>query len=208
MGKTNGSTYSGQRLQHYVEEHQRDWDEYIQPLTFAYNTQVYRSTETTPFDLVLTRPPSGLELRSIVPQYTVSSTEEPRTLVIDFDKKVRFRPFIAVGDFVYVDRPPRLLTSTERGDLPSDGGEPSVNLLPKTEGPFRVRSATETTVFVDQYGVSNRVSIDRVTQMPRGPHDTTVAAPETDPQAGIPNSPAEYVVDHLIAHRAARSGSQ
>ena len=157
---------------------------------------------------MLTRPPSGLELPSIVPQDTVSSTEDPRTLLIDFDKKVRFRPFIAVGDFVYVDHPPRLLTSTERGDLPSDGGAPSVNLLPKTEGPFRVRSATETTVFVDQDGVSNGVNIDRVTKMPRGPPDTTVAAPATDPPPGIPDSPAEYVVDHLIAHRAACSGSQ
>ena len=45
------------RLQYYVEEHQRDWDDYVQPLTFAYNTQIHRSTEATLFDLVLTHHP-------------------------------------------------------------------------------------------------------------------------------------------------------
>lgn len=40
-----------QRLRHYVEEHRRDWEEYVQPLTFAYNTKVHGLKEVTPFDL-------------------------------------------------------------------------------------------------------------------------------------------------------------
>ena len=135
-------------------------------------------------------------------------TAAQRRYETDFDKKVRFRPVIAVGDSVYVDRLPRPLTNTRRGDLPSDGGAPSVKLLPKMEGPFPVRSATETTVVVDQDGVSNRESFDRVAKMPPGPHDATVAASTTDPLAGIPDSTAEYVVGHLVAHREARNGSQ
>ena len=124
-----------QRLRNYVEEHQRDWDDYVQPLTFAYNTQVHRSTETTPFDLVLTRPPSGLMLSGTVPQDAGTHREDPWTPVQykratlrkvrdaldraqtkliasqkrykdDFNKKVRFRPVVGAGDFVYVDRPP------------------------------------------------------------------------------------------------------
>ena len=195
-----------QLLRNYVEEHQRDSEEYIQPLTFVYNTQVHRLMETTPFDLVLTRPPSSLAQPGTVPQEAVSNTEDPPPMVqfkratlrklrdalertrvkltaaqrwykTDFDKKVRFRPVIEVGDLVYVDRPPRPLTSTERGDLPSDERGPSVKLLPKKEGPFRVRSATEATVVVDQDGVSNRVSIDRIKKMLRGPCDVIVAAP-------------------------------
>ncbi|CDF40922.1 unnamed protein product [Chondrus crispus] len=240
--QTNGQTERFnrtlvQRLRHYVAEHQRDWDEYIQPLTFAYNTQVHRSTETTPFDLVLTRPPSGLALPGTVPQDAVSNTEDPRTPVqykratlrklrdalertrvkltaaqrrykADFDKKVRFRPVIEKGDRVYVDRPPRPLTSTERGDLPSNDGGPSVKLLPKTEGPFPVRSATETTVVVDQDGVSNRVSIDRITRMPRGPRDVTAAAATQPAAGGEPEPAAEYVIDHLVGHRENRTGTQ
>lgn len=41
--ETNGQTERFnrtlvQRLRHYLEEHQRDWDDYVQPLTFAYYT--------------------------------------------------------------------------------------------------------------------------------------------------------------------------
>ena len=138
--QTNGQTERFnwtlvQLLQHYVEEHQSDWDEYIHPLNFSYNTQVYRSTETTPFDLVLTGPPSGLALPGPVPQDAVSNMEDPRTPVqykrvtlrklrdaveparikltaaqrrykTDFDMKLRFRAVVEVGDLVYVDRPP------------------------------------------------------------------------------------------------------
>ena len=186
---------------------------------------------------MLTRPPSGLALPSTVPQDAISHTEDPRTPVqyksaklrklrdalertrvkltaaprrykTNFENKVRFRPVIAAGDLVYLDRPPRQLRSTKGGHLKSDGRAPSFKLLPKTEGPFRVRSATETTVVVEQGGVSNQVSNDGVPKMPPGPHGATVAAPTTGPPARIPDPPAEYVVDHLVANREARSDSQ
>ena len=184
-----------------MEEHQRDWDDYVQPLTFAYNTQVHPSTETTPFDLVLTRPPSGLILPGTVLRDAGTHREDPRTPVQykratlrkrrdaldrartkltasqmrykdDFDKKVRFRPVVGAGDLIYVDRPPRPLKSVARrtraqGTTGTD--ELSVKLLPRTEGPFRVRSATDTTVLIEQDGLENRVSIERVTKMPLGP---------------------------------------
>lgn len=41
------------RLRHYVVKHQADWDQFMQPLAYVYNGQVYRSTGTTPFNLVL-----------------------------------------------------------------------------------------------------------------------------------------------------------
>ena len=128
-------------------------------------------------------------------------TAAQRRYKTEFDRKVRIRPVITVGDFVYFDRPPRPLTSTDRGDLPCDGGAPSVKLLPKTEGRFPVRFATGTTVVVDQDGVSNRVTNDRVTKMPQGPRDVNVAA-TTPPAAGRePETAAEYVVDHLVDRR-------
>lgn len=45
------------RLRHYVEEHRRDWDNYVQLLTYAYNTQVHHSTNLPPFRLVLSPQP-------------------------------------------------------------------------------------------------------------------------------------------------------
>ena len=165
---------------------------------------------------MLTRPASGLTLPGTVLQDTVSKIQDPRAPVqykraklrklrdtlactrvklsaaqrrykTDFNNKVRFRPVIVLRDFVYVERPSRPLSSTERGDLPSDVGGPSVKRLAKTERPFQVGSAKEITVVVDQDGVSNRVSIDLVTKMLRGPHDATVAAPTMERQQGYPN---------------------
>lgn len=43
---------------HYAE-HQRDWDLFVQLLTFAYNTQDHCTTEKTPSSLVLSRQPPG-----------------------------------------------------------------------------------------------------------------------------------------------------
>ena len=224
-----------QRLRHYVEGHQRDWDDYVQPLTFAYNTQVHGSTETTPFDLVLTRPPSGLILPGTVPQDAGTHREDLRTPLQykrvtlrklrdaldraptkltasqkrfkdDFGKKVRSRPVVGAGDSVYVDRPPRPITSVERrtraqGTTGTD--ELCVKLLPRTEGPFRVRSATDTTVLIEQDGVENRVGIDCITKMPRGRRDNVTPATrnESDEEASTPG--AEYVVDFIVGHRTA-----
>ena len=227
-----------QRLLHYVEEHQRDWDDYVQPLTFTYNTQVYRSTEKTPFDLVLKCSPSGLILPSTVPQDAGTHREDPRTPLqynratirklrdaLDcarpkltasqkrykdgFDKKDHFRPVVRAGDFVYVDRQSRPLTSVERGtraQSTTGTDELSVKLLPRAEGPFCVRSATDTTVPIEQDGVENRVSNDRVTKMPRGPGDTVTLATRTESDAEVATPSAEYVVDCIFGHRTARGG--
>lgn len=45
------------RLRHCVAEEQSDWEEYIHPLTYAYNQQVNRSTGTTPFSFAVSRHP-------------------------------------------------------------------------------------------------------------------------------------------------------
>ena len=227
-----------QRLRHYVEEHQRDWDDYVQRLTFGYNTQVHWSTETTPFDLVLTRPLPRLVLPGTVPQGAGTHREDPQTPVQhkratlrklrdaldrartkltasqkryqdDFDKKVRFHPVVGAGDFFYVDRPPRSLTSVERrtraqGTTGTD--ELSVKLLPRTKGPFRVPSATDTTVLIEQDGVENHVSIDRVTKMPCRLGDTVAPATPTEPDAQAAMLRVEYVVDRIVGHRMTRGG--
>ena len=49
-------------LRNYVSEHQSDWEEYASALTYAYHNHVHRSTSTTPFDLMLSRPPPAFSL--------------------------------------------------------------------------------------------------------------------------------------------------
>lgn len=47
------------RLRHYVVEPQNSWDILVQPLLYAYNSQVRRSIEVSPFGLVLKRHTRG-----------------------------------------------------------------------------------------------------------------------------------------------------
>ena len=44
-------------LRNYLGEHLDDWDMYVGLLTYAYSFHVHRTTGTTPFELVLSRPP-------------------------------------------------------------------------------------------------------------------------------------------------------
>lgn len=61
--QTNGQTGGhdnaiATQLPHHKKEHQ-DRDAFLQPLTYAYNSQVYRRTNMTPLSLTLTREPTS-----------------------------------------------------------------------------------------------------------------------------------------------------
>ena len=63
-------------LRNYVNEHQDDWDRYATVLTYAYNNHVHRTTGTTPFDLVLSRPPSAFSLYHSPTSRKAQTTEQ------------------------------------------------------------------------------------------------------------------------------------
>lgn len=46
------------RLRHSVAKHQQDWCLHVQPFSYAYSTQVRRSTNTSPYSLVLSLHPT------------------------------------------------------------------------------------------------------------------------------------------------------
>lgn len=65
-----------------MEDHQTDWDDYLQSRTYAYNVQVHRSTETNLFEVLLTRHPPGIAIRgaepagkSVTPTHELSPTQ-------------------------------------------------------------------------------------------------------------------------------------
>lgn len=62
------------RLHHYVSEHQNVWDDYVQPLTFVYTSEVHKSRYTTPFSLNLSSEPPGSA--NMVPPTVGNSTDE------------------------------------------------------------------------------------------------------------------------------------
>lgn len=114
--------------------------------------------------------------------------------------KVRFRLVIAFGDFIYVDGPPRPLTAVERRAMRQDGTDTvdvAVKLLPNTERLFRVRVTTDSTVVIDQDGVSNSFSTNRVTKMPPRAPGTVTAAPPTDTEQEAEAPTTEYVMERL-----------
>ena len=51
-------------LRKYVGDHPKDWDLFSDVVTFAYNTQVHRTTKIAPFELVLARAPRSLALHA------------------------------------------------------------------------------------------------------------------------------------------------
>ena len=66
--QTNGQTerYNqtlATRLRIYTDRNNSDWDRLIEPLTYAYNAQVHRTINQTPFILILTRPPQDIIVR-------------------------------------------------------------------------------------------------------------------------------------------------
>lgn len=87
---------------------------------------------------------------------------------VNFDRKVTYRPVMRTGDFVFIDKPPRTLRPGPEQTI-EDNLDRSRKLLPISEGPYRVQSATDTVVKVLQDGVTVSVSIDRVTKVPNDP---------------------------------------
>lgn len=138
------------RLRHYVEEPQRHWDDFLQPLTYAYNIQVPQSTEPTPFGVVWTRQPPGLIFAGTAPQAAgvapkdgstpvqykratlrklsdvldraqIKLTAAQRRYKDELDKRVQFPPVIQEGEKINVDRPLRTYRATERRDRDGHG---------------------------------------------------------------------------------------
>ena len=111
-------------LRHYIAENQRAWDLYLPWLGFAYNSTVHRATQTTPFELILSRPPRPLALEDLdddcSPSYSRAKAIQTfraayckakssllaaqRRYKKYFDKLVKQRNSdLKVGDSVYLD---------------------------------------------------------------------------------------------------------
>lgn len=119
------------RLRRHINEHQNDWDNYVQPLTYGYNAQVHCTTKTVLFSLMLSREPPGaiirkksrssedyitmkpvLEKQKVLENLRLHRKQAKRALQKAresykryFNKKVRHRPIIKTGDWAYIKNP-------------------------------------------------------------------------------------------------------
>lgn len=51
-------------LRHYIADHPRTWDEFMDALMYAYNTKPHSSTGFALFELVVVRPPPTLSIKA------------------------------------------------------------------------------------------------------------------------------------------------
>ena len=218
------------RLRHYVAENQRDWDEFVQPLTYAYNTQVHRSTGRSPFDLVLAQAPANpsLPTDTALPTLPANATRQQVELSLlrrlantiaqarsnlktaaarykyYHDRTARQTPRLCPGQLVYVDRP----TKNHRVRK-QDEHLVASKLSSKSYGPFRVISATDNTATIDEHGIEHVVSVDRLTVDPTGPQPPAESRERpTSPEPVNDTADQLYVVDRLVDHRDTSTGRQ
>ena len=151
-------------LRNYVNEHQDDWDVYVRPLTYAYNSYVHRTTRTTPFELVINKPPAefscrrssgdvppakrGTQRAEFLKTLDATIQKSYRSLQRtqaryrrDFDKRVRWiNTRLEPGSFVYLN--------------PTDGGTTSNKLASPAVGPYRVLANDRQTITIDLDGIT------------------------------------------------------
>ena len=133
---TNGQTERyNQKLVHrlrvFFNEHQRDWDTLIQPLTHAYNAQVHRKTWQKPFSPAFTlsagnpalnvdkdfpeTAPTTMEeqqknfferTRQFIKMAAVRTEEQQARHKENFDRRVRTSMRVSPGEEVFIYPPP------------------------------------------------------------------------------------------------------
>lgn len=180
------------RLCHYVADHQSDWADFVQPLTYANKLQLHRSMGTTRFDLVLSRYPfcivvqSGPENRratetqskaqlkkksltrvhksiAVASMMMMAAQEQYKTY---FDHMVKTLNKMDAGDNVFLYVPPNGARPTPKYHRDDQLGAKQINskVLPKSTGPYMFISMDDHTVAVLQDGLENIVAVDRVTK--------------------------------------------
>lgn len=73
----NQTILSRSRSRHYLAENQRDWDLFVQPLTYAHISQVHNTPGMAPYSFVLSREPpkpSTFITWKALPYYAKSET--------------------------------------------------------------------------------------------------------------------------------------
>ncbi len=159
-------------LRHYAHDHQRDWDLFSETLTYAYNTQVHRSTGVSPFELI-TRPPRHFAVQSRLEEREPPDAFDKNDFIVRLDdtlRKANKRLHASQERYKRAyDRAVRLGNANLATDdlvFVRDEDSDESKLSFKTLGPFRVISIDGNTITVDYDGVHQRINSDRVTPVP------------------------------------------
>ena len=172
-------------IRNYVSDSQRDWDEWLGPLTYAYNTQVHRSTGTTPFDLVLSRHPPPLLVEQDMLDHRPNERARDRRARLSQAKQeflnrlgklmTKARSSLAKTQQRYKRnfdaRVRARMMDIEPGsyvyrEIPVHPEGVNPKLASQVEGPFRVLENSWPTIVIDDNGRARRVNANRLVKAP------------------------------------------
>ena len=110
-------------LKHFINDHQNDWDEWLDFATFSYNTNTHTSTKFTPYEVLFERwayLPSSFssepnfiysyddyieelkyKLKTVFKSARENLLQNKERSEVTYDRKTKERPF-KVGDLVYL----------------------------------------------------------------------------------------------------------
>ena len=165
-------------LRKYIGDHPKDWGLFSDAVTYAYNTQVHRTTNIAPFELVLARAPRSIALqarpqleqfgspiayylkwqsglKSLMKTANRSLRKEQARYKRNFDARLRKPKYdISVGSYVFLRK--------EQGTAT----EPKQKLAQVATGPYAVRQSDSNTVVIAIGDQEKRVSRDLVELAP------------------------------------------
>lgn len=161
---------------------------FVQPLTYAYDTQVCWRTNTSPYRFLLSRQSSVpwlLTARMNVPSDSSDDTSPQamrpkiRLLILalrskinahacklqkrykhNFERRVRETQVVTSNDYVFVNNP--LLKLTAHSSAEAISKQEYNKLQHRTARPFRIITVREKTLKIDENGIPKNVSMDRV----------------------------------------------
>ena len=194
-------------IRNYVSDSQRDWDEWLDPLTYAYNTQVHRSTGTTPFDLVLSRhPPSLLVEQGMLEHKSTERARDRRARMAqakqDFLRRLESTLNTARKNLAKTQqrykrnfdaRVRARLKDIEPGsyvyrEVPVHPEGVNPKLASPVDGPHRVIANEWPTIIIDDRGHSVRVNANRLVKAPvppeAQPDESGIHPDHAQPQQG------------------------
>ena len=214
--KTNGQVerYNwtiASMLRYYIHELQDDWDVYVGPLTYAYNSPVHRTTRATLFELVLRRPPPEFSLRradgdALPMERGTQRAEFVKTLDAMIQKaygslhrtKARFK-------HTFDKRVLRISTRLKPGNYaylgPTNGAKTSNKLAPPAVGPYRVQTNDKRTLSIDRDRGTERVSPDRRVYTPPTTDAPRASIPTPSDLADKVTEATHYAFERLLKHR-------